>query len=233
MNIESQRIQSDSIRYTGNANFVYNYQEINKVPLNVFKSSIVFQSKSKSYKDILLFLANYEFSNSNKLKLSNSAFIHVRYNRKLTKLIRWEIYNQLQYNQLLNLYSRYIAGTGLRMKISNHKSFKSYIGLSSFYEYEETLEEKRTYKNDFRMSNYLVLSYKFLKEKGELTSTTYFQPLYSDLKDFRITNQSQIVLNFTKNISFTTTINYFFDRIPPVGIDKETFSFENGLRLTF
>ena len=107
-----------------------------------------------------------------------------------------------------------------------------YVGLASFYEYEESIETTRVFKNDFRMSDYLVLSLKLPNDKGEITSTTYYQPLYDRFSDYRLSNQTLIALNFTKNLAFTTSFSYTFDQNPPIGIATETISISNGLRLS-
>lgn len=233
VNIESQRIQTDSVRFTGNANFNFSYQKNNTRSLIQVKTSAVYQIKTKSYKDIFLVLGNYDFSKTRTAQLSNSAFGHLRYNRRINPSIKFELYTQLQTNQLLNLRSRYIAGTGLRFKFKNEKLLKSYLGITAFYEYEETQEDALVFRNDFRMSNYFVLSLKLPNSLGELTSTTYYQSLFDRFSDYRVTSQSNVVLNIVKHVALTITFNYFFDQNPPEGINKETVSFNSGLRLTF
>lgn len=230
VNIESQRIQSDTVRKAGNGNVSFAYQKNNGKPLTQLKTSAVFQLKTKSLRDIFLILGSYDFSKTRNQQLSNAAFGHFRYNRKLNETIKYELYTQIQANQLLNLRSRYIAGTGFRFKFMNEKQFKIYLGVSSFYEYEESIETTRIYRNDFRMSDYLVLSFKFPKNFGELTSTTYYQPLYDRFSDYRLSNQTMLAINFTKNFAFTSSFSYTFDQNPPIGISTETINFINGIR---
>lgn len=233
VNIESQRIQTDSIRFTGNANFNFSYQKNNTRSLFQLKTSAVYQVKTKNYKDIFLLLGSYDFSKTRSTQLSNSAFGHFRYNHRLNTFLKYEFYTQLQTNQLLNLRSRYIAGNGLRFKFKNKKLLKAYLGVSAFYEYEESIEDVLVFRNDFRMSNYFVLSFKLPNSLGEITSTTYYQPLFDRFSDYRISSQSNLVLNIAKRVALTITFNYFFDEKPPVGINKETVSFTSGLRVTF
>lgn len=233
VNIESLRIQSDTIRIAGHFNVSYAFQKNDNKTLHVFKSNLVYQFKTKSFKDIFFVLGNYEFTEANASKLSNAGFIHLRYNRKLNKTLRWEIYHQDQTNRLLALYFRSLTGTGMRLKLAGKKYFKSYLGIAAFYEYEESQEAKVVYKNDFRSSNYWVLSFELPGNKGEITSTTYYQPMLNNWSDFRLTNQTQLVLSFNKNWSYTCHLNYFFDKVPPTGIRKEAISFDNGIRVNF
>lgn len=233
VNIESRRMQTDTVRFAGNANLTFNYQKTNDITLNVFKASLSAQVKSKNLKHILLILGNYDLASSNKSTINNAGFSHLRYNYKFNKWLRWEVYTQLQFNELLSLKYRYLAGTGARFKLNHGEVIRTYLGISSFYEYEQIQDVAQTVNKDIRMSNYFVVSIKFPKNKGELTSTTYYQPLFRHVADYRLTNQSLIQFNITKQLALTTSVNYFFDFNPPVGVRQSTFSINNGLRWTF
>lgn len=233
VNIESQRIQTDSIRFAGNFTTAYNYQETNNIPLAILKSALIFQGKSKSLKHIFLLLGSYDLSKSGQLKLSNAGFGHFRYNYKINKTIRWELYNQLQFNELLSLKYRYIIGTGARIKLNKDQVFKMYIGVSAFYEYEQIRDAQKTINQNARFSNYFVLNIRLPKERGEIISTTYYQPLIAKFNDYRISSQTTLALNITKKLSFTSSFMYFFDQLPPDDVDKKMIQFENGIRLTF
>lgn len=226
-------MQTDSIRFAGNLNLTFNYQKTNDVTLNVFKSSLSAQVKSKNLKHILLVLGNYNRATSSGSTINNAGFSHLRYNYQYTKWFRWEVYTQLQLNELLSLKYRSLTGTGARFKLNHGETVKTYLGVSAFYEYEEIQDIEETINSDIRMSNYFVISIKFPKNRGEFASTTYYQPLFTNFSDYRLTNQSLIQINLSKRLSFTTSVNYFFDFNPPIDVKQSTFSINNGLRLTF
>lgn len=233
VNIESRRMQTDSVRLAGNANLSFNYQKTNDVTLNVFKASLSAQGKTKNLKNILLVLGNYNLAGSSGATINNSGFGHVRYNYKINKWFRWEVFSQLQFNELLSLRYRSLSGTGARFKLTHSETIGTYLGVSSFYEHEQIQDIQQTVNQDIRMSNYFVLSISFPKDRGEFTSTTYYQPLYQQFSDFRFSNQSLIQLNITKQLSFTTSVNYFFDSNPPAEVRQSTFALNNGLRWRF
>ncbi len=233
VNIESRRMQTDSVRFAGNANLTFNFQKTNDVTLNVFKASLNAQLKSKNLKHILLVLGKYDLSSSNKLTINNSGFSHLRYNYQYNKWLRWETYTQLQFNELLSLKYRFLAGMGTRFKLNHGEVVKTYLGVSALYEYEQIQDIQRTVNSDIRMSNYFVISIKFPKNVGEFTSTTYYQPLFKQFKDYRLTNESLVQLNISKQLSFITSVYYFFDFNPPNGVKQSTISVKNGLRWTF
>lgn len=233
VNIESRRMQTDTLRVAGNVNFTLNYRQTNNITLSVFKSSLNAQFKSKNLKHIYLVLGNYAFTRSNTKTLANAAFGHFRYNYKYKDWLRWEAYTQLQLNELLSLKYRFLAGAGARFKLTHGEIFKAYIGVSAFYENELVEDVLLTESQDVRMSNYFSFSIKFPKGRGEFASTTYYQPLFEHFSDYRITTQSLVQLNISKHLSFITSVNYFFDYNPPVGVRPSTFSINNGLKIRF
>lgn len=232
VNIESQRMQTDTIRAAGNASVNYSYQKTNGISSSHFKTSASLQLKSKSLKNIFLILGSYDLAKSFGMTSNNAGFAHIRYNYKINPWLRWEVYTQLQFNELLSLKTRALTGTGARFKINKGKSFKMYLGLSAFYEYEEVRDPQFTASGDMRFSSYGVISWKLPNNLGEFTSVTYYQPSLFSLSDFRINSQNALVLKLTKHIAFTTQFNYFTDSNPPNGVDREVISLENGLRFT-
>ena len=230
VNIESQRMQTDTVRAAGNAGLEYSFQKTNDVSASRIKATTSFQLKSKSLKHIYLILGNYDLARSFGMTSNHAGFGHLRYNYKINKWLRWEAYSQIQFNELLSLKSRLLGGTGARFKVNKGKFFKTYIGLSAFYEYEEVQQPEFLINRGLRMSNYGVISWQFPNGKGEFTSVTYYQPSFSDFSDFRINTQNTFVLNLTKYLAFTIAFNYFTDSNPPEGVDREVISLENGLR---
>lgn len=232
VNIESQRMQSDSVRATGNAEAGYSYQKTNDIVTSKFNASLAVQLKSKSLRQIYLILGDYDLARSFDQTSNHAGFGHFRYNYKVNSWLRWEAYSQLQFNELLSLKTRLLLGTGARFKVLKEEHLKSYIGVSSFFEYEEVRDPGPIFNRDFRLSTYAVLSWKFPKNRGELTSTTYYQPLLNNFTDYRINSQNALVLNITKHVAFTTQFSYFVDSRPPINVDREVFSLENGIRVT-
>ena len=233
VNIESRRMQTDTLRFAGNVNLTLNYRRTNDITLSVFKSSLNAQFKTKNLKNTFLVLGNYALTQSNTATLANAAFGHLRYNYKYKDWLRWEAYSQLQLNELLSLKYRFLSGAGARFKLTHGEIFKAYIGVSAFYEHEVVEDVLQTESRDVRASNYFSFSIKLPKKRGEFASTTYYQPLINFWADYRITTQSLIQLNITKHLSFITSVNYFFDYNPPVGVKPSTFSINNGLRVRF
>jgi len=119
VNIETQRLQSDTTGWLGTlgSNFLFekNAVEILNINLNA-------HVEYKTKKSLYLFLANYNLLKGSGQTLSDNLFYHLRYNYKITKWLRWEVFTQLQQNSVTGIDLRLLAGTGPRFKLSGTKS---------------------------------------------------------------------------------------------------------------
>jgi hypothetical protein len=235
VNIESQRIQTDSIRFVINGDLSYSSQKNNNEKFSVFGASFTSQLKTKSLKDIFLLLASANYSKVNEYDLSNSLLIHGRYNRKLSKFIRLEAFLQYQTNKLLGIDYRELIGIGPRFKITNKKDLKLYYGLLYMHENEKTINENNLicYSNLNRISTYLSGSIKLAKDIGEFTTVTYYQPCINDFNNYRLNNQSSLTFTLTSHVKFTNTLTVLYDASPPIGISKSNVSFTNGIKISY
>lgn len=235
VNIESQRIQTDSIRFVINGDLSYSSQKNNNEKFSVFGASFTTQFKTKSLKDIFLFLASADYSKVNDYDLSNSLLIHYRYNRKLSNFVRLEAFLQYQNNKLIGIDYRELMGIGPRIKITRKTNLKLYYGLLYMYENEKTITENSIicYSTSNRMSTYLSGSIKIAKAIGEFNTVTYYQPCINDFNKYRLNNQSSLLFNLTPHVKFTNTLTILYDEYPPIGISKSNMSFTNGIKISY
>ena len=94
VNIESIRMQTDSIRFVLKSDFLFNYSNNDGVYIYRFNVGLNTQYKTKNLKDIFFFLGNAALVRSQDQDFQNSWFIHLRYNRKLNKSLRIEAFIQ-------------------------------------------------------------------------------------------------------------------------------------------
>lgn len=230
VNIERKRISADSTGFLGEGYLNFAGAKTTKSVL-ALGTGILLEYKSKNSNDLWLLISDFNLVSGDKEKFTNNGFAHLRYNRKLGKTIRWEVFSQLQYNSLTKIDKRGLAGTGLRFKMTQYEKAKFYLGVAVMYEYEELLDPRVIY-HDQRMSSYL--SFTLLPEETvTLSSTTYVQPLLRDFRDYRIYSENTLDLEITKKLIFTATVRYSFDTRPPEGVPTSTYSFANGLKIQF
>ena len=230
VNIEKKRISDDSTGWFGTAtlNFSGSKSTLSYLALS---SGTLLEYKSKSTKDLWLLITDFSLINGQKQKFSNSGFGHLRYNHKLGKTVRWEIFTQIQYNSLTKIQKRALLGTGPRFKLTQYEDARFYFGVAYMYEYEEVSDSTMLH-HDHRLSSYFTFTLT-PEETVTFTSTTYAQPLLMDWADFRISNETSLSLNISKKLKFNCTFKYSFDSRPPFEVPHNIYSFSNGLELQF
>ena len=233
VNIESQRMHTDSVRRSGEFNFDYSHTNINDKSLTVFNGVLSLQQKSKNLKNIWLILGSADISKAKNEDFEDASFLHLRFNHKLTKHLRWEIFTQLQSNLPIGVRLRYLAGTGPRFKLISSTNFNLYFGSLYMYELEKTTDSIKSVRHFNRNSSYCSFSFAFPKIHAELVSTTYYQPNFANINDYRIFTENRLEFAITKKLKALTSFNYFYDSRPPSGINNYTTSFDQGFGWRF
>jgi hypothetical protein len=229
VNIESSRMQSDSLGWKGRAgtsfSFVKNVQEV--ILINIYAH---LQLKTK--KDLWLILADYGFLKGGGEKFVANSFGHLRYNHKVNSWLRWEIFAQAQNNYVTQIDARYLVGTGPRFKLFDTKFFRLYTASLFMYEHEKERTSPAIFHNDVRNSSYI--SFTILPDDNvEIISTTFYQPLLKEIKDSRILNQVVVKVQTSKFFSVSLRWNYLHDRFPAGDAPKTTYNFSMGVDCDF
>ncbi len=229
VNIESNRYTTDTTGWKGNYEMSL---ALGKQKDKYFAFGNIAHVQYKSKKSLYLILGSIYIIKSDKEKLVNSGFFHFRYNYKIKNWLRWEAFTQVQYNKLIGLRMRFLVGTGPRFKVVQVEKFKTYIGTLYMLEYE--INNDKTEKLlQGRFSTYLSFSFRPIKSV-EIISTTYYQPLFSQLYDYRISTENAFNFKFHKNISFGLNFRLQYDTRPPLGATTQiTYLLENKIKLDF
>ncbi|MCX2836671.1 DUF481 domain-containing protein [Salinimicrobium sp. MT39] len=232
VNIESKRMQTDSIRFTLNADFSFNHTNNDGEQVNQIDAALSTQLKSKDLKKIYFFLGNYKVIDSEEGNLQNAWFLHGRFNYKLNDLLRLESFLQGQYNQLLVVEQRNLIGAGLRWKWVDKERFTGYAGNSYMYEVEFS-EQAGTTNYNHRNSTYLTLSYTPKSQKFSIANTVYYQPLYRELGDYRILEQFRLDVPLSSWLKVFTLYNYYYDSKTPLKTEEYTSDLNIGVGIGF
>jgi len=224
VNMESQRYRTDTTGWAGSVggNFALtNYGQ------KVFDVDANAHVQYKSKKSLYLFLGGYGFLKGDQQSYVDYGFLHLRYNYKLTKVLRLEAFTQLQQNTITKIQFRYLIGGGPRFKLVETPKVKLYEGSLPMYEVEKETGVAGNITN-WRCSNYL--SFTFIPNKQtELTTTTYYQPVMFDAGDYRLLNQTTCKIKAGKKVAVAINFNYQYDASPAAGVTKETYTFGTGV----
>ena len=191
-NIEGKRIEDDTSTWSGSAGIDFAVTKNTQLIQNLGGKAHVQLHVGRSR---FLLLGEISYLRTEGSNLTNSAFGHLRYNYKINRFLTWEAFTQTQYNQITKIQQRTLLGTGPRFRLAKTEKLMLYLGTLYMYEYEEVTEEP--IHRDHRMSSYLALSW-YPKDKIELGSTTYYQPLLSGFSDYRISSDNYLELGLTK-----------------------------------
>jgi len=231
VNIESQRIQTDTIRWVLNADAGIQFRETDGEKFSALMLNLTTQVKSRSLKDIFLLLAGFDYSRLDKKEISNSRLFHLRYNRKISRYFRLEAFTQYQKSPLTGVSERTLLGAGPRFKLIQQGYGAMYFG--SLYMFESELEEgdARQPQTFHRISSYLSFSLHNAQDNLEFTGAAYYQPSILNVRDYRISLQSVFALKVNKHLFVTSNFNATYDAMPPSGFARLFYLNTYGLRL--
>ncbi len=238
VNIESRRMQTDSIRFALMADMNFNYSDQSGETYFAVGTNLTTQFKSWKCDHIFFLMGSANLVRAEGTDFQNSWFLHGRYNRKFSEIFRVEAFVQYQKNQLLIIDSRFLTGGGIRLKFINEKQvkgLKGYFGNAIMYEIEDSQAYNQQNRN-LRNTSYISLTYspgEEGEEKVHLVNTFYFQPLYTAISNHRILEQFLVELPFSKVLSSTLTFNYSLISVTPAGTRENTSNVLFGFRYTF
>jgi len=229
VNIESQRMQSDTTGWLGNFGTSFLFQKNAVEVMNVNLNAHV-QYKTK--KDLYLVLGNYSLLKASGQTFSDNLFYHMRYNHKFNAWLRWEVFTQMQQNSVTGIDVRLLAGTGPRFKLHGTKEFALYTATAAMFEYEKEQTVPPVYHRDIRSSSYISFTYK-PSASAEFINTIFYQPLFRDVSDYRVLDELALKCKLAKKLSFTAGFYYLYDSAPADETPKLNYSITNGIEYDF
>ena len=99
------------------------------------------------------------------------------------------------------------------------------------YEYEEESEEAIEH-NNHRLNTYFALAW-HPQPNIKVASTSYFQTLFNNWNDYRLSSQTSAIFSFTKRLDFKTTFSIIYDSRAATGAPKTIYKFLNSLQYRF
>lgn len=231
-NVEGERVKTDTIGWTGEVNTGFKFV---KESANVFTSNTDARVQYKAPKDLYLALGEYNWSGAGGKAFTHNAYMHLRYNRKFkADWMRWEVFSQLQFNEITRINLRLLNGTGPRFKVLNKEIAVMYLGTLYMFEHAKELDidDVVIMKYEHRLSSYLSYSI-FPTEQISLVSTTYYQPRLDKWSDFRVAHASEMRIKILKHLVLSMVYKLNFDADPAMGVSRLTHSFENKIGVVF
>lgn len=232
VNIEERRITgtSDTVNWYGHVRLGAN---VSKVKDQVLQFNATGQVQYKEGKNLALLLFNGRFLRAGNKDFNQSWFAHQRYNYKLSDKLVAEAFLQAQYNKILLIKLRALAGAGLRYRFLKSRDGRQrlYAGLAYLYEHDEFLQGAGSADRG-RLSSYV--SFTFRTPQGvKLVGTTYFQPALADFGNYRLSSEWRLDAPLAKKLSFFMDFTYTTDQSLPLDAPTSTYAWLNGLGYKF
>jgi putative salt-induced outer membrane protein YdiY len=198
---------------------------------NVDKSLIGLNTLNllKAKKHQFIFLAKYRYGESFGDEDTREGHLHLRYTYDVLKSLKWELFQQSEFNKFQDLNSRFLLGTGVRMRVLNQDHHKINFGIGAFFESEE-IENSMDQENP-RLNNYL--SYLYQAENFEFSSTLYYQPNTERFSDYRFRAAIGLETKIVKTLTQSLEYSYNRDTAPPVGIQRDDRILTAGLNYKY
>lgn len=232
VNIEEQRITgtTDSVHWYGHVRGSASLAKVKQQSL-LIQSQAKVQFKSDPHLGLLLLNLNLLRAGNN--DFSRQAFAHLRYNYKISKIWTWEAFTQIQTSPIQLLEKRELLGTGLRLRLlkSSNGRQRIYLGTAWLWE-QNRFSEPFGISAKHRSSNYLSSTFR-LGAHTLLIQTSYWQPVWNDIRNYRLSTEWLLKISVGKHLAFSVEFDYGIDKNLPLGAAAETFAWRNGISWQF
>jgi hypothetical protein len=233
VNIENKRIYDDTVGLSGSIGASFSAVKNQVLLVNTSLRPLI-QYKAKMH--YFLLLGDLGYSRGDNQTFTNWGMIHFRYMYRLNFLPhhtykspwKWEVYSQIQYNQLLRQRMRYLFGMGLRLKILETKKIRLMAGTSVYYEHEDLLDG--ILNKDFRSSTYFSWFMNF-DGKWNFSGASYYQPRLDLWTDSRFLGQYSLSYRLRKNLSLRWDATVYWDSDPALTVNKSAYNTTLGFQL--
>ncbi len=184
-------------------------------------------------------IGSYGYMEGEKTILSNRSFAHARLVYDINDIFAPELFMQKEFNRLISLSDRNIAGAGIRIHPvssalvpDSSTKVNLYLGIGTMYEYEEYKKDIPPEKELLRSTNYLNFNIE-LANKTKLSIITYYQFDTGNPDDYRILSETSLSFDITGFMKFIAEFNYRFDSEPSPGIENFDYKVQNGIIFEF
>ncbi len=227
INIEGKRFLKDTNGFVGRGDFVFNLTQNTQ---QILTFGINFHSQYRYNRHKILAISDLAVIKTPNQDYVNSGYQHLRYGYKLFPRLSAEAFLQAQYNRVLLLDYRYLAGIGPRVRIIKKDRHKLYVGCMYMFEQQSQAFETIKQQNH-RMSSYVTFNIGL--SKFDFSSTTFYQPVLNDFENYRIASDNNIDVGINNHFNLKIGVNLLFDTRQPPGVPELVYVIRNGISFRF
>ncbi len=156
-----------------------------------------------------------DYGRSGDADIVKKAFEHLRYRYSFHPRMLGEMFQQAEYDKFRLLELRTLVGAGPKFDLVSDKRLLISFGIAYMMEYEKPSSDALETESEIfhRASSYLTGRFE-LDEKVQIVETVYAQPCLTDFNDYKLLNDSQLVVHLNKTVSLTTSLSLAYDAKP-------------------
>jgi len=165
------------------------------------------------------------------VETANAVLGHLRHNYLLSD--RWAtlVFFQHQRNPFQRLDSRYLLGFGGRWKAVQGQSTLIYLGAADMFE-QESIQDEEGHEKAQRFSGFASLETS-LSEDVVVDFLIFYQPRWSDFKDWRMFAGIDLEVELTGSLALFTGYQIEHNSRPPVGVHQTDWRTKTGFAFKF
>jgi putative salt-induced outer membrane protein YdiY len=156
---------------------------------------------------------------------------HLRHNRDLSPAWSTVLFGQIQHNPFQRLRRRWLLGAGLRHDLSDDDRGSVRLGATPMLEIEKLDDAGGTTARG-RLSVFLHVA-RDLRDDVRVDLVGFWQPLFSDVADFRAVGNLTLTVAVTGAVDLKTGVSVEDDARPPAGVERTDWETFVGLALGF
>ncbi len=185
----------------------------------------------------LFLTSNYSFTRLNENRFVNNALSHLRFIRRHSPRVSYELFGQHQFNEFIRLEQRLLFGGGGRFLVLQAPRTEMFLGTGYMLEGEtldlagELPEARRS--EHHRSTNYLTVRYNSEDERFRLVETLYVQTRVDRLEDYRLLSETSFEIQLLRRLALAINLNVTHDSEPPTGVKDTDVVLSNSLRYSF
>ena len=166
----------------------------------------------------------------------NRSFGHLRYNYQMLPWLVGETFTQLQQDGFKLLQLRVLVGSGPRFRYVDTGTIGVFQGTTLMFE-RENLDAGEVIghpadQSVMRWSNYLNVRIT-LSDETSFSTTIYVQPRLDAFDDIRVLHDASLAVAITEHLTFSTTLNLYYDSQPPENVEDLDLELRNGIQVSF
>lgn len=228
VNIESRRLHSSTLGWSGQGEFGYAYIQ-NQNAISNLNTRLNFLHHTAKHNWLLL--ADVSLIQSNRGDFENAGYQHIRYQYAVNAKLSYEAFTQIQFSKQMRLYPRWILGAGPRYAIVEKDSVQVYAGGSLFIEHEQ-LRDPELVNSSERLNMYLSVVFHQIPNVV-IDLFLMYQPRLIQPSDRRLQSEIRFDFPISNHLQCRFAATVFNDTRPPSGVPQTFSSMRSSIIYSF